>query len=120
MARRTWTGEEKLVVVDDQPAYMPIGLHHRRVDRAVGAGARRFEDGPHYSGDTLLTSRDGSYVLCHRNSRRDDFEKPEPVPIFPYFPCLPATVERSDGTILVPGASQSDFNGLLDEFREWC
>ena len=35
-----------LLVLHDESPNVPIGLHHRRVDRAVGASARRFEDGP--------------------------------------------------------------------------
>lgn len=35
-----------LLVLDNQPSDLPVGLHHRRVDGAIGPGARRFEDSP--------------------------------------------------------------------------
>jgi hypothetical protein len=34
-----------LLVLDDQPPDLPVSLHHRRIDGAVGAGASRFENG---------------------------------------------------------------------------
>ena len=34
-----------LLVLHDQPPDLPARLHHRRVDRTVGAGAHRFENG---------------------------------------------------------------------------
>jgi hypothetical protein len=33
-----------LLVLDDQPSDLPVRLDHRRIDGAVGAGPRRFED----------------------------------------------------------------------------
>lgn len=55
-----------LFVLDDQPPDLPVGLDHRRVDRAVGRGPRRLQDRTDITVKSLLGHGEGARLPRHQ------------------------------------------------------